>query len=259
MIEMTPDTKGITLDTEIYAGTTIQDIQTRVYAALKRGYNYSGIIEESEDFLGRHVSRRFNSAILYIDLVGSTQLALDQAPANIIPIMSTFVQEMGIIVVKNHGLVLKFMGDAVIGYFVSKRSSVRQSVDDAVTCAKTMLPVIKWGINPVLTQYDFPELQVKIGIDYGLNIVIQYGKGERRHLDMMGRSMNMAAKIEARAKPDQILLGMDVYNRLRPDLQKEFMLAPWSKNWSYRAVSTGDSYMVYEYDMDSSHHCRTCH
>ena len=37
-----------------------------------------------------------------------------------------------------------------------------------------MLIVIKDGINPILNQYDYPELSIKIGIDEGENLIIQY-------------------------------------------------------------------------------------
>ena len=35
-----------------------------------------------------------------------------------------------------------------------------------------MITVIKNGINPILSQYDYPDLGVKIGIDEGENVII---------------------------------------------------------------------------------------
>ena len=34
-----------------------------------------------------------------------------------------------------------------------------------------MITVIKNGINPILSQYDYPDLGVKIGIDEGENVI----------------------------------------------------------------------------------------
>ena len=42
-----------------------------------------------------------------------------------------------------------------------------------------MITIIKKGISSILYQYDYPELQVKIGIDVGESIIIQYGHDER--------------------------------------------------------------------------------
>jgi len=40
---------------------------------------------------------------------------------------------------------------------------------------KSMIAVIKNGINPILNQYDYPELRVKIGLDEGENVIVPYG------------------------------------------------------------------------------------
>ncbi|MGZ5470589.1 MAG: hypothetical protein ACXWE0_02840 [Nitrososphaeraceae archaeon] len=47
--------------------------------------------------------------------------------------------------------------------------------DKSVQCGKSMINVIKNGINPILTKHDYPELSVKIGIDEGEDVVVQYG------------------------------------------------------------------------------------
>jgi adenylate cyclase len=38
-----------------------------------------------------------------------------------------------------------------------------------------MITVIKNGINPILDQYDYPELRVKIGLDEGESVIVPYG------------------------------------------------------------------------------------
>ena len=43
--------------------------------------------------------------------------------------------------------------------------------DKTVQCANSMITVIKNGINPILSQYDYPDLGVKIGIDEGENVI----------------------------------------------------------------------------------------
>jgi adenylate cyclase len=38
-----------------------------------------------------------------------------------------------------------------------------------------MIKVIQQGVNPILDEYDYPEISVRIGIDVGENAVIQSG------------------------------------------------------------------------------------
>ena len=228
--------------------TLIKETQKRVWGALKKGYEYKGVAQESDTFLRQHVFSRINMIVLYVDLVGSTKMTLELPEEKLAIIISSFAQEMASVIKQFDGYILKFVGDAVIGYFVVQDNSLRIA-DNAVNCAKAMITVIEKGINPILNQYDYPDLMVKIGLDYGQNIVIRYGSDkEKSQVDLIGPPMNIAAKIQNLAKPDQILIGDDVYVRLHPSIQKLFECANWKNNeWSYRSRVTGQIYQVYEF------------
>jgi len=87
-----------------------------------------------------------------------------------------------------------------------------------------MIQVIQKGINPILNQYDYPELKVRIGIDFGEVGVVQYGididklDGKailtRPHIDMIGPTISIAVKMTSIAKPDQIVIGQKLYDML---------------------------------------------
>jgi len=222
--------------------------QKHVWVDIKKGYKYAGLIDESEPFLRKNVFSKLDMVVLYGDLVGSTTMTLEMPPEKIAIIISSFAQEMASVIRQHHGYVLKFVGDAVIGYFVGEGNGLH-TADNAVNCAKSMISIIQKGINPILNQYDYPDLMVKVGVDFGQNIVVRYGADvEHSHVDLMGPAMNIAAKIQNMAKPNQILIGKDVFERLHPSLQKDFKLIVWSKDeWKYRSRITGETYNVYEY------------
>jgi class 3 adenylate cyclase len=233
-----------TLDSE----TMILETQKRVWGALKKGYEYLGVVDESDQFLRKHVFSKLDMVVLYVDLVGSTTMALELPSEKIAVIMSSFAQEMAAVIRQNNGYVLKFVGDAVIGYFVAEGNSLLTS-DNAVNCAKSMITVIQKGINPILNQYDYPDLLVKIGVDFGQNIVVRYGSDQKNsHVDLMGPAMNIAAKIQNMAKPNQILIGGDVHKRIHPSSQKNFHEIIWRNDeWKYRSRLTGQIYQVFEF------------
>lgn len=226
--------------------TMILETQKRVWGALKKGYEYSGLIDESDAFLRKNVYSKLDMVVLYVDLVGSTTMTLEMPAEKIAIIISSFSQEMAAVIRQHKGYVLKFVGDAVIGYFVGEGMLV---ADNAVNCAKSMISVIQKGINPILDQYDYPDLMVKIGMDFGKNIVVRYGADvENSHVDLMGPTMNIAAKIQNMAKPNQILIGSDVYQKLHPKTQKEFSQIVWKKDeWKYHSRITGELYKVFEH------------
>ena len=49
-----------------------------------------------------------------------------------------------------------------------------------------MIEAIEKGINPVLIQNNMPELKVKVGIDEGEDLVIQYGHDTTSLIDILG-------------------------------------------------------------------------
>lgn len=228
--------------------TMILETQKRIWGALKQGYEYRGITDESEKFLRKNVFSKFDIIVLYVDLVGSTTMTLELPEDKLAIIISSFAQEMASVITLHGGYVLKFVGDAVIGYFVASDNPLL-AADNAVSCAKSMLTVIQKGINPILNQYDYPDLMVKIGVDFGQSIVVRYGSNpDVAHVDLMGPAMNIASKIQSLAKPNQILIGDDVYKRLHPSSQSSFKEVVWRNNeWKYRSRLTGEVYKIYEH------------
>lgn len=233
----------------------ILEIQKRVWGSLKKGYEYSGIVDESDRFLRKNVFATLDMVVLYVDLVGSTTMTLEMPAEKIAIIVSSFSQEMAMVIRQHRGFVLKFVGDAVIGYFVAEGGGPL-AADNAISCAKSMITVIQKGINPILNQYDYPDLMVKVGVDYGQNIVVRYGADAKHsHVDLMGPAMNIAAKIQGMAKPNQILIGEDVEKRLHPDMKQEFSEIIWKNDeWKYRSRTSGKVYRVFEHEESDQIH-----
>jgi len=227
--------------------TLIKNTQKRIWRALKNGYEYDAGIIKSEKFLRANVFSRINMAVLYVDLVGSTTMTLELPIDKFAIIISSFAQEMGSVIMDYDGHILKFVGDAVIGYFVAQNNQLL-TADNAVNCAKSMIDVINKGINPILNQYGYPELMAKIGIDFGQNTIVRYGTNkDESHVDLLGPSMNIASKIQNYAKPNQILIGGDIYEKLHPNIQKNFQKIKYSNKLSYYSKKTGKIYSIYKY------------
>ena len=231
-----------TLDSE----TMILETQKRIWRAIKQGgVEYYGIVSESDEFLREHVNEKIPMAVMFVDLVGSTDMSLSLPEEKVAMIVSSFAQEMAIAVKQHTGYTLKFVGDAVIGYFIHK--SALMASDNAISCAQTMIKIIEDGINPILNNYDYPDLFIKIGVDYGESMVMRYGNDKMRsHVDLLGPVMNIAAKVQNKAKPQQIMIGEDIFNKIHPSTQKTFELKVWDEgSWNYRNRHTGKLYPVY--------------
>ena len=233
-----------TIDSE----TMIQETQKRIWKSLKHGIEYDATVDRSDAFLRQHVNEKIHMVVLFVDLVGSTNISLTLPEEKVAIIISSFAQEMALAIKQHNGFVLKFVGDAVIGYFM--HTSVLIAADNAVSCAQRMIQIMNQGVNPILNNYDYPDLLLHIGLDYGDNMIVRYGSDkEKSHVDILGPTMNIAAKIQSMAKPQQILIGQDVYDKIHPSLQEKFKKESWSKNeWKYNDKRTGEPYPVYSLD-----------
>ena len=230
------------------ADSIVTSIQTRVWRSLKKGYTYEAPFDESDAFLRSHVLEKVDMAVMYTDLVGSTAMTLEMSEERVAAIISSFVHEMSYVVRQYNGYVLKFVGDAVIAYF-DGTNDMLMAAGRAVECAKSMIRAVDEGINPLLNQYDYPDLSAKIGIDCGKVLVVRYGSdAQRSYVDLMGPVLNIAAKIQSHAKPCQILVGSDVYENVHPAGRSAFREVVWRNNeWRYRSRITSQIYKVYEH------------
>ena len=236
-----------TLDSE----TLIKVAQKRVSDSIINGIEYSPFKDDSEGFLRDHVNSRVHIFVMYIDMVNSTNITLSLSEEKIVKLITSFAQEMAYTVTQFGGYMLKFVGDAVLAYFNADNALVYPA-DNIVNCAKSMIRVLNEAINPVLSTNDYPTIAAKIGIDSGENMIVRYGSDRTKsHVDILGASMNMAAKIQNMAEPNQILIGGDVYARLHPETQKTFnQKALDDSKWKYHSRKTGKLYPIYVYNID---------
>ena len=233
-----------TIDSE----TMIQETQKRIWKSLKHGIEYDATVDRSDAFLRQHVNEKMHMVVLFVDLVGSTNISRTLPEEKVAIIISSFAQEMALAIKQHNGFVLKFVGDAVIGYFI--HTSVLIAADNAVSCAQRMIQIMDQGVNPILNNYDYPDLLLHIGLDYGDNMIVRYGSDkEKSHVDILGPTMNIAAKIQSMANPQQILIGQHVYDKIHPTVQQKFKKETWSESeWKYNDRKTGEPYTVYSLD-----------
>jgi adenylate cyclase len=225
--------------------TLVLQTQDRLWRALKRRFQYDVTLQPGQEFLLHHVSTKVPLVIMYADLVGSTNMSMTLPADKLTTIIRAFTYEISQVIHSHKGYVLKYVGDAVISFFPAGYNKLL-ACDRAVQCSKSMLAVVKNGINPILNQYDYPELNVKIGMDEGENVVVQYGHDRTSQIDILGYCMNIAAKITSLTAPNKISIGQYVYEMLHPSIKSKFIEVKFSSDeWRYTDRHTGQLYRVY--------------
>lgn len=271
------------LDAVIDIDAIIKESQIRTWNALKSKPELNIILKETQALLEQHAESKLNLVMLHIDLVGSTKMALTLPIDRLTMIIRAFTQEMTKIINLYGGYVLKYIGDAVLAFFVIEEGRVISQSDSSPTdesiskeasndnnlsdlqsdlqfsngigCAFTMIKAIQEGINPILNQYDYPELKVRVGIDFGEVAIVQYGIDvyefenstlKTPHLDLIGYTISVAVKMTSLAEPDRIVIGQKLFNELDVTTQKSFKkLETNSEIWSYSNDSNSGLYNIF--------------
>lgn len=249
--------------------------QTRVWKTLEGEPEFVISVAETQNVLEKFARYKTTLVILNVDLVGSTRLSMTLPIDRLTMMIQAFNQEISIIVKAFGGYILKYVGDAVLAFFVlpGHKSEAKVACINAVNCAKCMLRIARDAINPILLdQYDYPEMNLRIGIDIGVNAIIQSGwdihpnirrrdktnmditKNKKEHLvikkpvyDLLSYTMNITVKMTALANPNHIVIGQLVYDHLDDNQRSGFQRLEISPEiWSYVNNNTGGNiYNVY--------------
>ena len=249
-----PSLASFYLDAVVDLDKAIKLAQERVWKALKVESRFDLSTEETQEILSKLAKTKVMLVILHIDLVGSTRLSSTLPADRLAAIVQAFTQEMSITITAYGGYVLKYVGDAILAFFLANDDKYLPCIN-AVNCARSMIKIVRAGINPILNQYDYPEINVRVGIDLGENVVVQYGWDTHRvddkklqipHYDILGYTINIATKMTTLAKPDQIVIGQMVYDVL-DDRQKStfhpLVISP--EVWSYMSDYSQGIYRLY--------------
>jgi adenylate cyclase len=263
----TPSLGSFYLDAVVDLDAAIKMAQSRVWKALKVAPEFNITFKETHNVLEKFAKSKVTLVILHIDLVGSTRLSMTLPVDRLATIIQAFTQEMSLMISAYGGYVLKYVGDAILAFFVvGNNYDLYLPCINAVYCARSMIKVIREGINPILNQYDYPEMSVRVGIDVGENVIVQFGwdsltytsdskedknNGNRilikkPHLDILGYTISITTKMTALAQPDQIVIGQSVYNSLDNSQKSNFNVLLISPEvWNYVSENTGNIYRLY--------------
>lgn len=266
------------LDAVIDVESVIKDSQIRIWKSLKANPEFNISINEMQKILEKFMETKVKLVILNIDLVGSTKMSLNLPIDKLTTIIRSFAQEMTLIVSMYGGYVLKYIGDAVLAFFVVDSDNAKDHGDkhkykdynsgeynndfdslqysNVISCAYTMIKVVQEGLNPILNQNDYPDLKVRIGVDVGEIAVVKYGLDidefenkvlKRPHIDLIGYTISIVVKMTSRAHPDHIVVGKEFFEKLNNNRKGVFKQLPSNPEiWNYTTEATGKIYSLYE-------------
>jgi class 3 adenylate cyclase len=146
-------------------------------------------------------AERRQLTVMFCDLVGSTELATRLDPEDLREVIAAYHRAVAGVVAGFDGFVAKYMGDGVLVYFGYPRAHE----DDAERAVRVGL-----GLVDAVGRLDVKsaKLQARIGIATGLVVVGDLiGEGSAQEQSVAGETPNLAARLQALAKPDAVVIA----------------------------------------------------
>ena len=136
--------------------------------------------------------------------------------------LNGYFQRMSDAIHEHRGHVSHFLGDGIVAYFGALQPNPWQC-NDAVHAALAMQTAIR-DYNVELAREQLSSLGLGIGIDRGQGLVGLMGSRERMEYDFVGRTVNLAARVQTltRIHHEEILIT----EALRGELDSRFVLVP---------------------------------
>jgi class 3 adenylate cyclase len=142
--------------------------------------------------------------VLFADVVGFTPLATKLAPAETVAILNELFTILTEIVFKHGGTVDKFIGDSVMAIWNAPTEQADHA-ERSLRAAEEMLRWLDAGNARWKTKYGV-AIELAIGVNTGEAVVGNIGSSTRMEYTAIGDTVNVAARLEAIARPQQILV-----------------------------------------------------
>lgn len=178
--------------------------QTVVDTLMKSGY---------EQVAG---TRRQQLTLFFSDIVDFTGMTEKLEPEQLATFLMEYFSEMNRLCVRWGGTLDQFIGDAIVIFFGAPKSRDAQAdAQNAVGMALEMQDRlqalrVKWAEDGLS-----PPVHVRMGLATGYATVGNFGSDSRLHYTAIGNVVNAAARIQALAAPDSVLIDADTHGLIK--------------------------------------------
>jgi adenylate cyclase len=144
-------------------------------------------------------------ALLFSDIRGFTTISEKLRPDEVVDSLNTYFSLMVDIVMRHHGMVDKYMGDAIMAIYGAPERTRNEALE-AVRSSFEMLENLR-DFNKWQTEKGRPAFRIGIGINYGIVTVGNIGSEKKMDYTVIGDMVNLGSRLEGLTKEyDQPLI-----------------------------------------------------
>jgi class 3 adenylate cyclase len=166
----------------------------------------AGILARTELQSGGHQRQKVTA--FFSDIVGFTDLSEELEPEDLATVLNDYFTEMTEIAQRHHGTIDELQGDGLVLFFgAPNHVSDAEHALDAVRAGLEMQAAVV-GLNERWRGVGIDaHVLVRMGINTGVVTVGHFGTATRRKFTVLGRHVNLAARIQAMCPPGGVLIS----------------------------------------------------
>ena len=149
--------------------------------------------------------------ILFSDIRGFTSMSEKMPAQDVVKMMNDYFEEMVDILFEHHGILDKFIGDAIMGLW----GAPLKRPDDATQAVRAAVKMQKKAqqFSADLVRQGKPPLRVGIGIHTGHVVVGNIGSSKALSYTAIGDGVNLASRLCGVAREDMIVISEECAQR----------------------------------------------
>ncbi|MEO8021795.1 adenylate/guanylate cyclase domain-containing protein [Polaromonas sp.] len=179
-------------------------------------------------------TQRKKLTVFFSDIKNFTESTAQWQPEEVTLLLNSYFAEMSQIAAEYGATLDKFIGDAIVIFFGDPHTlGVRQ---DAVQCVKMAMAMqkrmaelqLRWremGINKAF--------EIRIGINSGFCDVGNFGSKLRMEYTIIGREVNLAARLEQAAEPGEIMISSETFALVQGEIRADARDPVLAKGFSH--------------------------
>jgi adenylate cyclase len=152
-----------------------------------------------------------NVTVLFADLVGFTPLSARLSPTEIALLLNEIFARFTDAIFRHQGTLDKYLGDAVMAVF----GAPMDQEDHALQAAKAAFDMLDAIRELNENRPEDAQLAFHIGLNSGPVVAGDIGSPKRMEYTVLGNTVNLAARIQAKSPPNIIWAGPATYEAVR--------------------------------------------
>ncbi|MBK1988041.1 adenylate/guanylate cyclase domain-containing protein [Sphaerospermopsis aphanizomenoides BCCUSP55] len=174
---------------------------------------------------GQLEAKEMVATVLFSDIRSFTSISEGMKPKELLNWLNTYLAAMAECVQEHHGVIDKYIGDAVMAVFGipfphTQAEEIQQDAINAVAAAMSMQKRLI-SLNQELERLGQPAISIGIGIHTGLVVAGSIGGSARLNYSVLGDAVNIAARLEQLNKnvkegnPHSILISETTFHHIK--------------------------------------------